>query len=204
MRVSFANGAGDAAAAQVNDSVTLMYGPSNSTLPLQTKLVNSTEIAKGYIEFSVSSADGLGRDGAKSMHAAFTDQAGNVTTSYTKAFTLDTYVPALKIAEQGSSLGDGKLSSTEAANGLVVRVTFDKTGSTAAKVNDWIELQLGGVLLKTDVLNSADLTKGYVDFTVAKADLGTDGSKYLGAVVHDPAGNSGSSSHLDFSYYTVL
>jgi hypothetical protein len=90
MRVSFSHGASDDAAAQVGDLVTLMYGPSNGTLPFKTQVVDSTDLAKGYIDFNLLSTDTFGRDGAKQMFAAFTDTAGNKTSSYTKAFTLDT------------------------------------------------------------------------------------------------------------------
>ena len=204
MRVSFSNGAGDAAAAQVGDLVTLMYGPSNGTSPFKTDVVDSTDLSNGYIDFNLLSTDTFGRDGAKQMFASFTDTAGNKTSSYTKAFTLDTYVPTLSLTENGSSLNDKLLSDAEATSGLKVHVAFSKTGSAAAKVNDRIDLQLGGILFKSDVLASADLTKGYVEFTLFKADLGDYGDKSLAAVVVDAAGNSGTSSHLDFTFYTVI
>jgi hypothetical protein len=108
------------------------------------------------------------------------------------------------MTENGSSLNDFRLSDTEANTGLTVHIAFSKTGSTAAKVKDRIDLQMGGLLLKSDVLDSADLTKGYVEFTLTAADLGDYGDKSLAAVVVDPAGNSDTSSHLDFTFYTVL
>ena len=202
MQVRFAKGAGDVAP-QVGDSVTLRYGPSNGTLPIQTEVLDSTDIANGFVNFALLPTDAFGRDGAKQMIATVTDAAGNITNSNTKAFTLDTYVPTLKITENGTSLSDGMLSDTEANSGLKVQVAFTKTGSSTAKVNDKINLQLGEATLKSDMLDSADLTKGYVEFNLTAADLGLHGVKSLAAVVVDLAGNIGSSSQLNFTFGSV-
>ena len=66
---------------------------------------------------------------------------------------------------------------------------------TSAVAGDTLELLLGGASLPhaaPRVLQAADITAGYYDFTITAGDLGADGNKTLTARVTDIAGNVGS------------
>lgn len=120
---------------------------------------------------------------------------------------VDTTPPAAPtLAETGSTdLSDSLMSNAEALT-TTFRITLPTTGSTAV-VGDKVELLLGGASFgtaKTMTLTSTDLTAGYVDFTVLKADLGSDGNKSLTARITDIAGNVGTTSNaLSFTLDTI-
>jgi hypothetical protein len=74
------------------------------------------------------------------------------------------------------------------------------------KTNEYANL-LGGAAFATAkivTLTGTDLSNGYADFTVLKADLGADGSKALSSRITDVAGNLGTTSNsLSFTLDTT-
>ena len=183
--------------AVAGDRVELLLGGSAfGTAKVVT--LTGTDISNGYVDFTVLKAD-LGADGAKSLSAAITDVAGNVgTASNAPDFTLDTAVPAAPtLAEQGSTdLSDSLMNDTEATS-TTFRATLPSSGSLAV-AGDRVELLLGGSAFgtaKVVTLTGTDISNGYVDFTVLKADLGADGAKSLSAAITDVAGNVGTASN---------
>jgi hypothetical protein len=114
----------------------------------------------------------------------------------------DTTAPAApSVAEQGTTdLSDNVLNKAESVS-TIFRVTLPTTGSQAL-AGDSLELLLDGSTFgtaKTVILTSTDISNGYVDFTVRRADLGADGAKALSAKITDVAGNVGpDSSALNF------
>nr|MDH4481621.1 Ig-like domain-containing protein [Rhodoferax sp.] len=152
----------------------------------------------GAYSITVPVGDALS-DGTYTPSITVTDTAGNATTSSGTAFTVDTTPPAVPTLAESSTtkLSDGYLNNTEASTNTTIRVSFTKTGNTAPDVGGKVELLLNNTSFstaKTATLTAAHITNGYVDFTVAKADLGIDGSKSLTAVVTDKAGNASTAS----------
>jgi hypothetical protein len=171
----------------------LLGGASFGTAKIVT--LTTANITSGYVDFAVLKAD-LGVDGAKSLTSRVTDLAGNVgTASAAVTFTLDTTPPAAVAAllEQGSTdLIDAYMNSAESTT-TTFRATLPTTGSTAV-AGDKIELLLGTASFstaKTVTLSGINITNGYVDFTVLKAELGADGVKSLTSRITDIAGNVG-------------
>ena len=73
-------------------------------------------------------------------------------------------------------------------------------------VGNTVELLLGGASFATPkrvTVGDADVTNGYVGFTVSGADLGADGSKSLTAKVTDVAGNAATGTALTFTKDTT-
>ena len=114
------------------------------------------------------------------------------------SFTLDTTAPAAStLAEHTTTvLTAGGWNASETTS--TIRATLSSTaGATKPVAGDSIELLLGGIAFstaKTVQLSDANITAGYVDFTVLKTDLGSDGAKVLSAKVTDVAGNVGAAS----------
>ncbi|NBP46117.1 MAG: hypothetical protein EBU72_13050, partial [Betaproteobacteria bacterium] len=144
------------------------------------------------------SITGVTLSGSGTLQAKVVDAAGNNGPLAQKAYTVDTVVPGTPtLAEQGSTdLTDSLMSNAEAAT-TGFRVGLVGTGTAAPVLGDTVELLLNGQSFSTAkkvVLESSHLTNQYVDFTVLKADLGTDGSKSLTAKVTDIAGNASAAS----------
>jgi VCBS repeat-containing protein/autotransporter-associated beta strand protein len=121
-----------------------------------------------------------------------------IASGYTsgQTYTLDHTAPSAPTTaidlQSGSDSGTSNSDDVTKTTNPTVRVSL--TGTSAA-VGDTLELLLGGASLgtaKTKVLDSTDVTtNGYVDFTIAGGDLGSDGGKTLTAKVTDAAGNVG-------------
>jgi hypothetical protein len=105
------------------------------------------------------------------------------------------YLLPKTVIEQGSSdLSDDILNAAESAT-TNFRVTLPANGTQA--MGDSLELLLDGNAFgtaKTVILTSTDISNGYVDFTVLRADLGADGAKALRATITDASGQSGADS----------
>ncbi|TRW91231.1 DUF4347 domain-containing protein [Candidatus Methylobacter oryzae] len=122
----------------------------------------------------------------------------DITSGYTSGelYTLDHTAPGTPTTaidlQSGSDTGPSSSDDITKTTNPTVRVSL---AGTNAVVGDTLELLLGGASLgtpKTKVLNSTDVTtNGYVDFTIANGDLGSDGSKTLTAKVTDAASNAG-------------
>ena len=188
------------------DSLELLLGGSPFSTP-KTVTLSGSDITNGSVDFTVLKAD-LGSDGAKALSAKITDAAGNSSVASTAlSFTLDTAAPAAPSVTEALTnyLGDGKMNNAEAVS-TKFRVTLPVSGSPAAS-GDSVELLLGGSAFsspKTISLIAADITRGFVDFTVVKADLGSDGTKALSAKITDAAGNiSTASTVLSFTLDTL-
>lgn len=185
----------------LGDTVSLLLGGTS----FSSQPINNLNIFNGYVDFSVSKAQ-LGFDGTKSITAQLLN-AGTTTSTAPIAFTLDTKIPnAPSVTEHSSStdLIDGKLNSAESVTTLF-RISL--SGTTEAVAGDSVELFLNNssfAIPKTLTLGSVNITNGFVDFTVLKADLGEDGSKSLTARVTDIAGNiSNASTPLAFALDTI-
>jgi VCBS repeat-containing protein len=182
--------------AVAGDKVELLLNGAAFAMPKAVTLT-ATNITNRYVDFTLLKAD-LGSDGSKALTAVVSDVAGNVgSVSGAVNFTLDTTAPAAPtVAEFGSAdLADSLLNNGESAT-TTFRAALPTTGSLAV-AGDKVELLLNGVAFatpKTVTLTATNITNRYVDFTVLKADLGSDGSKALTAVVTDVAGNVGSVS----------
>jgi hypothetical protein len=116
------------------------------------------------------------------------------------AVTVDTTAPAASTLAENTTtvLTAGGWNASETTS--TIRATLSSTaGATKPVAGDSIELLLGGSAFstaKTVQLSSTNITNGYVDFTVLKTDLGSDGAKVLSAKVTDIAGNVGSAGSL--------
>jgi hypothetical protein len=128
-------------------------------------------------------------------------QGGKSTTlNGTAAAVTDTTAPAASTLAENTTtvLTAGGWNASETTS--TIRATLSSTaGATKPVAGDSIELLLGGSAFstaKTVQLSDANITAGYVDFTVLKTDLGSDGAKELSAKVTDVAGNAGSIGSL--------
>ena len=178
--------------AVAGDTLELLVSGSSFAPPNQVVLA-AGDITTGYVDFVVTNAS-LGMDGAKTLSARVTDQAGNTgLVSVEFVFIKDTVDPAAPTAttEQGSTkFADGWLNVAEAATSTTVRVAL-AVGTIA---NDTLDLLLNGVPLKSVTINPIHILDGFVDFSVTAAELGVDGAKTLSSRVVDQAGNVGLSS----------
>ncbi len=175
------------------DTVELLLGGASFATP-KTVTLTPTNVTNGFVDFTVLGTD-LGADGAKSLTARVTDQAGNVGAASTAiTFTKDVAAPNAPAAPTSSALADGWLNATEAATATTVRVSL---GTSGAASGGTVELLLGGASFatpKTVTLTPTNVTNGFVDFTVLGTDLGADGAKSLTARVTNQAGNVGAAS----------
>ncbi len=179
----------------INGTVTnVTHGSGNTYTVTVTPTAN---VASGNVALSL-------------VGTGLTDTAGNAIISADlsslDAQGIDTLAPAAPtaIAEQASTdLSDSLLNSAEAAT-TTFRVALPSSGLVGG---DSIELLLGGTSFstpKTATITTTEIGQGYVDFTVAKADLGSDGSKALTAKITDAAGNVGTASTaLNFTLDTT-
>lgn len=163
------------------------------------------------VEVTPTTGVGTGNVALSLVGTGLTDVAGNAVVnadlSTLDSQGIDTQAPsAPTVAEHGSTdLSDNLMNSTEAVS-TTFRVTLPTSGSNAVN-GDSVELLLGSLSFstaKTVVLDATAIGNGYVDFTVAQADLGVDGAKALTAKITDVAGNVGAaSSALNFTLETT-
>ncbi|MET0334094.1 MAG: Ig-like domain-containing protein, partial [Rhizobacter sp.] len=152
-----------------------------------TYTVSSADVTAGYATLSVSRAS-LGGDGVKSLTITATDLAGNSGSSSPLAVTLDSVGPTPVLAIAAGS--DDVVNTLE--SGLPVQVSY--AGMAAGDV---VQLQLAGSNVGVAyTVTSGDVTAGFAALTVAKASLGSDGTKSLTAIATDAAGNPGTSATL--------
>ena len=142
-------------------------------------------------------------DGQHTVLIRQIDKAGNVSQSQNVSFTLDTIAPAAAaVSEHGTTkLADNMLNSTESSSNATLRVSLPTSGSLAT-AGDSVELLLGGSSFATAkhvTLAASDITNGYVEFAVSKADLGADGFKSITAKVTDAAGHATEGNALSFT-----
>ncbi len=189
----------------VGDKVELLLGGASFSTP-KLITISDADRTKGYVDFTVLKTD-LGNDDNKFITAKITDIAGNSSTSSAVTFTLDTVATnAPTVTEVTSTkLIDGKLNYDETTTNTSFRVALPTSGILAL-TDDKVELLLNGASFSTKkTLVSGDLTNRYIDFSLSKADLGTDGDKVLTAVITDKAGNSSSqSSAVNFKLKATL
>ena len=140
-------------------------------------------------------------EGANSISVRQTDAAGNLSATGTLNFTLDPTAPTGSVdLLPGSDTGNDTDNITSDTT-PTLRVSLSN-----AAVGDSVELLLGGVSFATPVtrtLDAADISNGFVDFTVAAGELGVDGSKSLTAQLSDPAGNSSTTAPLEIRLDTT-
>lgn len=191
----------------VGDKVELLLG-GNAFNTAKFITISDADKTKGFVDFTVLKNDFIG-EGSKSVTAKITDIAGNSSSSSAMTFTLDTVATnAPTVAEVSSNkLSDSKLNYDETTVNTSFRVALPTSG-VSALTGDKVELLLNGASLSTPkfaTLNGENLTNGYVDFGLSKADLGTDGDKVLTAVMTDRAGNiSPASAPLSFKLKATL
>ncbi|ARU00071.1 beta strand repeat-containing protein [Yoonia vestfoldensis] len=154
---------------------------------------NSAPITAANTDTQIA-VSGLG-SGTYKLYVA--DAAGNLSAGTAQTATLDTTAPAAPaslLEPDTSILADGYWNDSEAS--ATLRVSLPTSGELAV-AGDTVELLLDSgsfATAKTATLGAGDITNGYVDFTVAKADMGSDGSKTLTATITDAAGNTSSAS----------
>ncbi|MDD5214962.1 MAG: hypothetical protein PHQ03_05425, partial [Methylococcales bacterium] len=174
--------------------------------PEKSVELSASDIANGYVDFTVLKAD-LGTDGSKSLTTKITDKSGNVSaTSSPITFTLDTTAPIIPTFATIATLSDGQLNNAEAVN-AEFRVNLTTTGTGAVVANDKVELLLNAGsfgIPKIAKLTASDISNGYVSFTVTQANLGTDGTKSLTAMITDLAGNKSTSLTTTFVLKATL
>jgi len=192
--------------AVAGDKVALLLNGAAFSIP-KIYTLTASDITNGYVDLIALKADLLA-DGSKSLMAQITDAAGNVSaTSAVLSFTLDSTAPgAPTVVEQGSSdISDGRMNASESVT-TTFRVKLATTG-TQAEVGDKVELLLNGSPFGTPkayALTASDITNGYADFSVVKADQGADGSKSIAAQITDAVGNvSAASVALSFTLDTT-
>jgi len=147
-------------------------------------------------------------EGIHFLGAAATDAAGN-RSSASQALRIEVDMTApgapASVAESDSSdLADGLMNAAEAVS-TSFRVMLPVT-EPLTRIGDRVELLLDSRPFdapKIHVLTAIDMEHGWVNFKVASADLGADGSKSLGARITDPAGNTGARTSLAFMLDTL-
>ena len=192
--------------AVVGDTLELLLG-GVAFVPAKTRVLDALNISDSFVDFVVSTTD-LGADGAKSISARMTDIAGNPGAIGTTplAFVKDVTAPGAPAAptEQGSiKLADFRLNDVEASTATTFSVAL---GTSGAITGDTIELLLGGApfaTAKTTTLADADVSNGFVTFSVSGADLGADGAKSLTARLTDRNSTGPESLPLNFSKDTT-
>ncbi len=166
---------------------------------------NTTVDQDGNWSVTVSDASDTFGEGAETLSVTFTDDAGNVSATETRAITVDTIAPTIAIdtplgfddivnaAEDGNVSISGTTTGVE--DGQVVTVTFTNTrvydDAFAGLANPW-------ALDYSDLFSSS--------WEDAGGDLYDDGNYlYIDDVeqsIWDSAGNSGSETWGDFEFTT--
>ena len=120
-----------------------------------------------------------------------TDLAGNVSSTTSFTFTLDTVAPTGGTPALTTGSDSGSSSSDSITK--VTNPTFQVALNSTVAVGDMVELLLGGSALAHDVthtVTAGDITVGYVSLAVTAGDLGADGTKPITAKFTDTAGNT--------------
>ena len=177
----------------VGDTIQLKLGGSNLGTAYT---VVADDVTAGKASIHVLKTALGNSDGSKSITADFS-HGGGTTTSPTLSLTLDTVAPsglALNV-----KLGEDNFIK---ANETGVNLELHGTGIA---VGDRVTLKNGNsILVNARPVTQANLTDGFIPFSVAAADLGADGIKSLSAVVSDAAGNSGTSAAINLTLDTTV
>lgn len=177
--------------AVAGDTLELLLGGSSLT-HANTQLLDSTDIANGYVDLSITAGD-LGADGSKTLTARVTDAAGNVgNAGGSLSITLDTGVPtAASPTVTGYNTSSG--GSTHSFS-----ITYADTGAGL----DTSTFGIGNVTVKDGshnslTINSANASGNTVTYTFTApggtwdtADAGTYTIGVVGNSVKDLAGNA--------------
>jgi hypothetical protein len=134
-------------------------------------------------------------DGVHTIVASQTDTLG-YTGTVSLSFTLDTTAPS-----GGPPSPVVAFSNTDNITAATAP-TFTVALSPSVAVGDKVQLLLDGSPLAhavTHVITRADVTAGSVELAVTGGDLGADGSKQVTAQFSDAAGNSSTTSALNFT-----
>jgi hypothetical protein len=144
-------------------------------------------------------------DGSYSYTVTATDAAGNTSApSSALAFVVDTSIPSgpAPSLARGSDTGSSNADNTTSAKNPIIRVVLDSN----VAAGDTIQLLLAGVPLAhavTHIVTAADVTAGIIYLPITVGDLGADGAKQVSAKFTDAAGNSSTSSALNFTLDSI-
>ena len=176
VRLTFNITAIDGTAAVAGDIITLQ--DSNVQVGT-TYTLAAADIAAGYIDVDVVPSAALA-EGAHSLTATLTDQAGNTSlASVSASVTVDTTAPAAPTISVVA--GDGVLSSAEQTSSI----------SGTAEAGATVSLSIAGL-----VRSATALSGGSWSYTLTAADVTAmgEGAESLTATATDAAGNTSESS----------
>ena len=148
-------------------------------------------------------------DGNKTVLARQIDSAGNIspqTTSFN--FVLDTNAP-ITLTANGTALNDSLVNFSEANSGVSFRVNLIGDVVLSDKVSLLVngsELSyqsIDGSSLSYKVISNQNLSDGFVDFSVSKTQLGSEGIKSITAKLVDATNNITLTSPIAFTLDTI-
>jgi hypothetical protein len=186
----------------VGDTVQLLLGGVAPAHPV-THTITAADVSAGNVILAVTAGD-LGADGTKSITAQFTDTAGNTSTSSASSITLDTTAPTGGTPVLTAASDSGTSSADDITN--VTAPSFAVALGATVAAADTVQLLLDGSALAhpvTHTITAADVTAGSVTLAVTAGDLGADGTKSITAQFNDAAGNTSTTSALDFTLDTT-
>lgn len=174
--------------AVVNDVLTLELG---GAVFLQHTLTGPEAAAASYTFTNVTLP---GPDGAKSLTANITDEAGNLGPDNAAALVLTLDATPPPTPSTPTSAAAPTIDGAEYTAGFVVNVA----GLGTAGTGDIVQLLLGGAPFPTpltDMLDAGEIAAGNINFTITCNQLGADGAnKLISARLTDVNGNPGTAS----------
>jgi nitrogen fixation protein len=143
-------------------------------------------------------------EGSNVLTARVGDVAGNLATSNTVIYTLNTTVPTGGTPDLVAAFDSGVSNADNITN--VTAPSFTVALGPGVASGDTVELLLNGASLAHPVLHTVttnEVTAGSVTLAVTAGDLGTDGTKVIAAQFSDGFGNSSISSALTITLDTT-
>ena len=163
----------------VGDTVQLLLSGSPLTHPV-THVITAGDISTGSVNLTVTAGD-LGADGSKSISAAFSDAAGNSSTTSALAITLDTTAPTIAI---------NTIPNADVVNHAEAAAGFAISGTASGDDGQTITVKiLSGASTADTYTTTASGGTWSVNVTAAQAQALSDGSYTVTADVTDIAGN---------------
>ena len=156
--------------------------------------------------FTPSASDALAAQ--ITVNAGTFSNASGITNVAAVPFTMvgDTQAPAAPVVSgtANGALNDGLLSGSEQLISLHVNLP---TGGAAAHEGDSVAVLVNGAALTPPVahiLTASDITAGFVDLSVTRLSLGSDGAKTLSTNITDAAGNVSANASGSFKLDTAV
>jgi hypothetical protein len=176
--------------------VKIAISGANTVAATNMTKVNATQYIYTY---TVAAGDGA----ATVSFSVGTDAAGNVVTATPTSgasYTIDSTGPAaptiLALASQPETAWhDGYLNTSDVASNRTLRVALSTSGNLAI-AGDTLYVYSDGSQIGSKLLDSTDITYGYIDVNIVSATLGglTETTHTLTARIIDSVGNTGSAS----------